>query len=527
MAITLENTPLALYLSRNQCGFQFNCADVINTAAVIERRFMIISSSIVEDDTLTITWSHDSLDYSVAFTFKNAPGADLFEIITSAGASSAEQYVLNALIPGLLSHPDIADFFHVSLEEDTFFGFRLTSKVAGPISLAFAAVGFTTAEAGTAGVAEIRESDYMASAWIYVANAQDSDLKDFTKIGEIELYPAADNLADIDVGEILDSFFTDSETPTATNNAPVLCAAIKREFFVLFGQKFGEPLERKKQSRTPILPVIKGGMRHSQFVDASEIPATSVVDGRALTLRLSREVDENQNDWIFVNLAARTTNGTLRAVISYTDGTSETVTLWTGGNMSALETYQFSAGFKQIGIKLIADNAGKSCYKYTLTLRQGTGARLAETCTFYVMPDDALATVMQYENTLGAIESWRFVGNRILRGSKSSQEYRRPLQNLAGAEFQELLSFNEQDMPRITFNTGPMSQSDALAFRDFLRSRHKWLLADGEYRIPFRIADTNYQLDSENMDADYTRNFEFTAILAPSKGVSSANEPWQ
>jgi hypothetical protein len=529
MAITLENTPLALYLSRNQCAFQFNCADVINTAEVKERRFSIISSAIGQDDTLAITWSHDSIDYVVDFTFKTSPNADLFEIITSASASSAEEYVINSLIPGLLSHPDIAEFFDVSLEEDTFFGFRLTSRVAGPISLAFAAVGFTSTEAGTVGVAEIRETDYLASAWIYMANAQDSDLRDFTKIGEVELYPAADNLADIDVGEILDSFFTDPETPTATNNAPVICAAIKRDFFVLFGQKFGNPLARKKQSRTPILRVIKGGMRHAEFIAAAGKINFNTTGWRVLTLRTRREVAETQSDWIFIHAGpAEVATASLNYQLFFTDGTSATGQLWSGKTLAAGNTYQMAAGYTHAGLKGIANGAGKIGYKYTLQVGGVSGASaLSEKITFYVMPEDALATVMQYENTLGAIESWRFIGNRSLGGSKSSQQYRRPLQNLAGAEFQELLSFNEQDTPQITFSTGPMSQSDALAFRDFLRSRHKWLLADGDYRIPFRIADTNYQLDGENMDADYTRNFEFTAILAPSKGVSSANEPWQ
>ncbi len=529
MAINFNNTPLPIYFSRNQVAFRLDCSDVINTAGVQESRAAIISSELANDDTLTITWSHESIDYSAAFTFKTSPNAENFEILANTGSPPSQDYIINTLIPGLLSHPDIAQFFDARVEEDTFFGFRLISRVGGPITLAFAINGFTASELSTAGVLEVRETDYLATAWVYMANEHNSTLSDFTKIGELELYPAANNLASIDISEILDSFFTAPEIPTSTTNALVECTEINREFFLLIGQKFGDPVARKKQVRSDVLRVLKGGVRHPEFLEETNELTLPPYNGKYLTLRTTREVAADQLDWLFICPHKDDTEGAVQVQLFYTDYSTTTQLLWGGQTVERFKTYQFAAGFTQAGIKAIADGEGKTCYKYTLQFGEDAGILFiprSELATFYVMPDDHLATVMHYENTLGGVESWQFIGNRFLAGSKSSQSYRTPLEDFATVDFQELSSYNEEDTPQLVFNTGPMSQSDALAFRDFLRSRHKWLIIPEGDRLPFRIADTNYRLDSENMDSDFSRNFEFTAILAPAKGVSRSNEPW-
>lgn len=529
MAITLDNTPINRYLSRNQIAFRFNCPDVVTTAEVKEYRWAIISEAIENDDTLTIEWSYDGTDYSIQFTFKDSPDAANYEIESNDTAPD-EDYILNTLIPGLLSHPDISEFFDIRVEEDTFYGFRMVSRVSGPVSLTFTASGFTPTEVGVSGVAEVRETDYLASVWVYMANAHNSNLLDFTKIGELELYPDSDNKADIDVADIIDSFFSNPETPTDTVNNPVLCTELAREFFLLYGQKFGDPVERKKQGRTDIYTVIKGGMRHNEFVADIGSLIPNATKWRYLTIRSRREVEADQKDWLFFHTGPHEiSSAQLDWEIFFTDGSTQTGQGWTNQTLTPNKTYQTPAGFTQRGLNIVALQLAKTAYKYTIQiLGTADGDDVStEKATFYIMSPDHLATVFQYENTLGGIESWRMVGNRTLTGSKSSQPYRRPLPPLSTAGYQELMSYNEEDTPAITFNTGPMSQSDALAFRDFLRSRHKWLLTTDGDRIPFRITDTDYALDSENLEADYTRNFEFKAILAPSKGISLEREVWK
>jgi hypothetical protein len=528
MAITLDTTPRGAYLSRNQVAFQFDCPDAVDTPSVSEYRFSIISTLLEENDTLQITWSYEGTDYDITFTFKDVPDANLYEILSNSTAPD-RGYIENTLIPALLSHPDIAQFFDIAVEEDTFFGFRLTSRVEGPITLAFTATGFTFTEGSTAGVVEVRAADYLASAWVYVAQAHNSPLDEFTKLEEIELYPDLAGKAVIDVSEILDAYFSTPETPTDTTNAPVVCTQVFRKFFILYGQKFGDPVERKKQSRTDILTVIKGGMTHAEWLSTEGNTFDHPLFRRLHTLRLRREVSANQNDWLFLTPGTDLADTLLRAVLYYTDGTTETADLWTGQSLTAFTTYQFAAGFTQAGIKAIADTAAKTCYKYTLQVGQNPSlfAARSERATFYLQPYHTLATVFEYENSLGGIESWRMVGNRFLTGATSSDEYRRMLPPLADALFEELTSYNEEDNLSITFNTGPMHKSDALAFRDFLRSRHKWVITPEGSRLPFRTPGQDYSLDSQNTEADYTRNHEFRAVFAPTKGVSNTYVGWE
>jgi len=524
MAITLNNTPLSLYLSRNQAVFRFLCPDAIATAGVQESRFAIISAAIPQDDTLTIAWSFDSVDYSVEFTFKNSPDADLYEI-ESNGTAPDSAYIEDTLIPGLLSHPDISQFFDIDVEQDTFFGFRLTSRVSGPISLTVVADDFTLTAGGTAGVAESREPDYLASAWLYVAPQHNSDLDEFTKLGEFELYPDADGLTDIDVQQLLDDFFTTPETPTATADAPVLCTELLRRFYLLYGQKFGDPVARKKQTRTDIFEVAKGGMTNSEFIGANGGFFKNPIRSRTLSLRLRREAGQDQEDWIFFYFSAATTDLRLRCVLHYTDGTTQTEFLWQGEDLDSGNIYQCAAGFTQAGVKALADTAEKRCYKYILTVGAGDFAPAIQPVTFYVMPYDHLEVIIEFENSLGAIESWRMTGQRSLSGNITAEQYRRALPATPDAEFQQLLSFNEQDQPIINITTGMLSKSDALAYRDLLKSRHKWI-RKGTARIPFRTDPQPYDVDRESLEADYSRSYTFQAILAPERSVSAVDPVW-
>ena len=526
MAITLNNTPLGIYLSRNQAVFQLLCGDAIDTAAVREHRWRVISAAIPEDDTLTIAWSFDDVDYSVVFTFKDAPDAALYEIISN-GTAPDQVYIEDSLIPGLLTHPDISEFFDIAVEEDTLFGFRLTSRVSGPITLTITADDFATSGGATSGVVGVREPNYLASAWLYVSNAHISELDEYTKLGEFELYPDAANLADIDVSQLLDDFFTEPETPTATTNAPVLCTKITRNFYLLYGQKFGNTVARKKQTRTDIFTVLKGGMTNSEFINFGPRLSFNNTGWRFLSLRREREVSEAQKDWLFIHTGSvRLRSVSMGAEIFYTDGTTNAGNIWAGQAFEKNMTYQMSVGFTETGIKAAAISAGKTCYKYTLQVGGiGSFSAVSLKTTFRVALPDYLEVIVEYENSLGGIESWRMTGERALAGGITAEQYRRTLGATPDAGFQQLLSFNEQDQATLSINTGPLSRTDALAYRDLLRARHKWIVK-GTARIPFRTDPQSYAVDQETADADHSRAFTFQAILAPEKSISIDDPVW-
>lgn len=540
MAIELRNFIPSSVLSRNQIPAVFDCPDVINTEGAQESITVNMNFNPQNDDVLEFEWSYNGVTYTATFTFKDSPDADLYEIETGTTNSS---YILYTVIPGLLSHPDLFEFFDFELWEDApSEGFTLTarSQYTGPLSLQITIEGNPIAtESTTTGVAPVIETDYLASVWLNISPAYNSELWDYQRIGELELFPDNDNRADIDLAGLLDAHFTTPETPTDTTGAAVVCTELTRKFYLAFGQKFGDPVERKKQFISGPYTVCKGGVRHLDFPDYD-------LGDEFLTIRTVRYVDAEQKDWLVWHHQYKGSmwDVALRADIYYTDGAQSSQNLWvdTGQTMQFGYTYQMQAGLVESGIKAIADGVSKTVAYYDLYLvAKDPGSASIEAVTnagykvrFIIKSPDSLTVYFLYENTVGGHESWAMIGSRVYKGSKTSNEYRRPLlankesditPANAAATFQELISFNEQDQPALQFNTGPMSQTDALAFPDFLRSRHKYIKVGSDW-VPFRIPDTEYQVDQENIQADYTREQTFTALLAPSKGVSNLKSLW-
>jgi len=535
MAISSNIILPAFALSRNPYQIQLSTPDAITTAGVRAQKDILVTSQPDDDDEITFTWSWQGVDYSATLTFKDSPNADNYEIQTD---TSDAAYIENEVIPAFLGHPDLAEFFEFELYfPDPAYGFtiRAREQYTGDLNLAVSETGYPiTEDSSTAGVDEVRPADYMASVWLFIGSAHNTPESEMIRIGELELFPDDQNLANLDLSGLMDAHFTEPEIPTDTAGAPVLCTEITRPFWILYGQKYGSPQSRRKQFLINEKYAIKGGFRLDDF---AAIDCIDWVENNFLTHRTTREIFADQVDWLFWHNRDKNILGYdvgWRANIFFDDGTqtADNLHVDTGSALVFGKTYQFRADLVGSGIKAIADGLGKTVHHYDIymIIKDPDSASInsiSNTVRFIIREPDALGFVLEYENSLGAIESWAMLGNRALAGQITAEKYRTGyVPNPLSAIIQELQSYNEQDQPIIEMNTGPMSQTDARAFPDFMRSRHKWIRS-GSHRVPVQIADSKYLVDGQNIESDFTRNQKFSLALPPSKSVSNLTEFWK
>ena len=110
MAVILSSAP-ALALSRNQIPFVFDCPDAITTAGVAESIQAKMAYNPAADQILAFAWTWAGVDYTASFTFKAVPDGDLYEIETGTADLI---YIDGEIVPGLLSNPDLAQFFKIT-----------------------------------------------------------------------------------------------------------------------------------------------------------------------------------------------------------------------------------------------------------------------------------------------------------------------------------------------------------------------------------------------------------------------------
>lgn len=528
--IAITNTLRDLYFSRNAVPVTLDLSDYVTTPGVLTERRLLFPGATEAGDSFTISWTVDGVDYEVTVTVASPADAEEYEMIPGSGSNYAQQ-VVNLL----RSIPLIWQFFDVYFAQQADpdrFGFGLRARQPGDIDLGTTSSGFTwVVPLNTTGALPVVKTDYLGSLWVAIAPEHDTARHNFIRLGEMEVLPDAHGVAHLDVSEILDAFFEQPEQPTSTTGEPVLCTAIQRPFHLMAGHKWGDPLERRVQVETSVLNVIKGGLSPHDFASLSS-GAITYANAHFLTLRTQRDIDASQLDWLYYYgmTLGPTTELALEAAIVYTDGTTATPYLWDTTDVQSGKVYQLAAGYTASGVQAIAEAAEKRVRSYSLRL----WSRSTETpdrtllrgpVTFHLLQPDYLSVHMEYENTLGAIEGWLMRGVRAYTGRTGHSPYRvlrtRPAdsEGAAAVSFQELLSYNERDELSLTLSTGPMSRSEAHAFRDFLRTRHRWLRI-GTHRIPVYIDPGTYQLDRETLDADYTREHTFQATLPPSLGVS-------
>lgn len=524
MAIIITHPLLPVHFTRNAIDIEFACPDKIITQGRGYRyQISFTNYPDVDGDTLLFTWDNGGVNYARTFTFKTTPDVDELEIQRYTGGS-APAWINGHLIPGLLADPQLAQDFMVGLHDgDPTFGVLMYALFEHETETAPVATGFTIATVILfSGLVGEYQPFYRMSAWLHVARSSEGNFVNALRTGEMELDADAGNNVQLNLERYADEILQETETPTDTTNVPVLCTVINRPAFLLYGQKWGTVLQRQRNYRTPVFRLLKGGMLPREFAaQKSNLP--DYWDGRFLTMRPERRVNTTQKDWLYwlsplLNTALYTFHIHTKAY--RVDGT---VQLGNAAftNTVLNRTYQIAAGYAQRGVGALAGDS--KVYKYEVSIRRVNTIDpaidfITNTVTFWV-DEDYLDQVFQYENTYGAIESFKFRGQRTKTAGISKEGYRTSLPFDHKASDTDLHTYGELVAQQITCHTGPLSATDALAMADFVRTRHRWLILPNGTRIPARILGGEVVQESLNLEANYARGMDFTVELGVSKGV--------
>lgn len=510
MPISITHALLPIHLSRNPIDIEFTCPDKhITLGKYFRRSFAFSTYPTTDGATFTYTYTKDGEEIACTFTFRTAPDPELQEILLYPGSGELD-WVTNHLIPGLLANPNMAqDFLIGMLTAPTYLFWD--AQFYAPNSGTISAVSGCLPISGTPKPAAMpsAQPNYRLSAWLYVGDGQEVQ-----RTGEIELDADNEQKVKLDLQNYADTLLTDVETPTNTLNVPILCTKINKLAYIVYGQKWGDIPERKKNYRTPEFRIQKGGMEDRQFAAVKSTLGAHLA-ANYLTLRRERTLRSGQKDWLYWLCPPGITGITLNMSPTYATSSGSSAILFNNVAVTPGRAYQF-----RIDKEIFAFLPDLISYALILTYNDGTTYHQAERVTVKLQ-DTYLDQVFEFENTFGAIESILFTGERTLSATASKQPYSTQPKFNAAATDSNLHTHGELVGKSITCSTGALTASESLAIIDFLRSRHIWYITPTGSRIPVRIPKADAVIESINRDANYARGAEFTAEISLSKSVSA------
>jgi hypothetical protein len=304
--------------------------------------------------------------------------------------------------------------------------------------------------------------------------------------------------------------------PLPGSSTPVECTEVNRPAYLLFGQKWGDPVERQKNFKSDIFRVIKGGLNPRDFAaEKDDLPEW--LHGRFLTNRYERVVQPKQNDYLYWVCNEKLTGVKVMCQVIFPAGPAITAPEATLASTDIGRTYK---------IKVVPNDwyglfaADSEVVRFNVWLAKSDDTPITEKVS-YRIEEHFLDQVFEYENSQGVIESWKFRGERSVGHEITKALYRTELEFDADVEATELQSYNERDNMTMACSTGPLVKSESKAFPDFLRSRYVWLLKDNKgTKVRVRIPEGKHLAESWNLSGNHQRGGEFTVELGESRNVS-------
>lgn len=507
MAVSIIHNLLPVHFSQNAVEVRFSTPDKVVSAGAKNRCLIIFSSyPTTSGDTLVVEYVKDGDTYTRTFTFEASPDADAYEIPIYPGSGLVDW--LYQVVAGLQADPNLATDWIVGLWDDNpIYGVLLQAQFEDDTNITFAPTGFSlTTSYPTSGSVGEAEENYRLSVWLYLGRNSGTVSTAFDRSPEIELDADQDNKVELNLQGYLADMLYDYE-PIPTSSAPVECTAVNRPAYLLFGQKWGDPIERNKNYKSEIFRVIKGGLNPRIFAEEKDdLPGW--LNQRFLTNRYERVVQPKQSDYLYWLCNEKLTNVKVMGEVIFPVGPSIASQEETIAATEIGRTYKLKVAPNSWYILFANDD---QVVRFNVWLAKSDNTPITQKVV-YQLDKNYLDCIFEYENSLGVIESWKFRGERSIGHKISKSLYRTKLPFSAEAQDTEQKSYNERSEMTMKITTGPLSLSESKAFSDFLRSRYIWLVhSDGKFRV--RIPQGKHIAESWNLRGNHARGGEFTVEL--------------
>jgi hypothetical protein len=516
MAITISTPPDAVYFAQNVVDLQFIALEKFTQNGSIAKVTFDIGQPLVDGDGFNFATSLNGDPYDVDIIFRAAPDPLLYELVIYDGVSEYAVF-LQGVIDLLTSHHDLSEAFSFgfSVNSDKIVAQGLFMDLNTPV---ITGIVITTSQVNdNLGVIPVSLLNYRMRLWLIIGNEMLSDYVDSYRTPEIEYDPDYQGKVQARLNQYFDSVISQAEPLPAINNDYNLAKYVNRPVSVVVASKYGIPLVNQKGNVIAKFRVLQGGMTHTDLSKLTESASlASVLGARFLTNRFTRYVASDQPGYLFYYADQDLPNADFIIKATFFKSPAETLTIFSGPLAAGL-TYGIN-----VQIDIIANDsiwtANDTITKLEMSILDtgvGTG-----TNTVCIIPEIDYQTIwFEYRNTFGIPETIKFSGDFQFYHSITKQLFEKDLPWEASLEDPTFLSALETNSLFIDVSTGALRREDAMAFSEFIASRHVFMLQNGE-RLPIRIVSTEAISNREDHNLSTAYPTSFTAIISKSKGTS-------
>ena len=330
-----------------------------------------------------------------------------------------------------------------------------------------------------------------------------------TELGA-DIYPGAE----FDVSRFVDDFLRRTP-PRPDQTSIVTCGDMITPFFVQTRVENAGVLVVGTDKTLPLEYALKGSLSVDQFAGwRDQFFSTYMASSRRfLTWQAGEKwVDTNQPEFLYylVNFTPKPTELRLRADVTYTDGSVESLTIQTVKAVSNYTVYSIPCSFSALGLPARETSTGKTVHQYQVWMGNEANGRLSDVRTYYVNRDyEPNVLYLVYANSLGGYDTVRCTGQTARSLTVKGTPAQRVLNPNYLPSTAELFSLNRLGEKILTISTGLMDGSQ-LDYLSDMALTDELYVAVQEGFVALVPTDTvlNLRADDENL-AGRTLSFRY------------------
>tara|TARA_R110001592_G_scaffold268269_3_gene534509 strand:- start:24605 stop:26128 length:1524 start_codon:yes stop_codon:yes gene_type:complete len=473
MSLTLLKSPGNQNLLKNPVVYELSSNNTLSTVGTAVNQTIELNAIPSNGDTLRLQWLNGARD--ITFTFTNSPDDSGLQLDRSGAHANVAAYINNLLISELesnylinkdfeLSYNDVNKILFIAREPGTAYAFTLSKTgVYNP-----------TLDVFQSGVDSVSRPNFRVISELEARYLGDAE---WEKV-ELELLPIEEKVL-FDFSSVLKSF-DKLILPLLSSSTPLNCSAQVVEFKARFGEAFGTTLAIQRMAQQATIYGVFGGL---SLKDRLGFSFESAILPEFLSHRNSTVIREGQPYFVsFWNDSTNRSPATIKAALTYTDGSTATKNLYT----QAMTAYQlFCMPVSHTLLSSVAD-AGKTVSRARIYI---DGLNTGVTLNVDRKPVKA-ETYIAYRNGFGVIETECFTGE-VLKTFETEAD-KAELWKRFDANYQEArqISYNNRQTYGLEINSGFFSVDRAELLGDLLSSDRHYLVLNNKYLPVFLEADS-------------------------------------
>jgi len=515
MSLTVDTHIDDIALACSQVVLGLSSDSYVSTPGVAETGYISFTAAPVNNDTLTIEWNGQPLE----FVFKTTPNNNGLQLPLLA-SGNLEDYAGNTLLPALKQNRTLYNAFTLEHNDSgpTSTGrIDLTAKATGSISLS---ISYTMAGSPgtTAGTDEVVQDNFAVVADIYKELTYPN--KSYQLHATIDARVDSGSSVSIEMHELLKSLFGAYPLPAQAMSAITSgMDSYAKRVMIKLAEKYGTTVVVKKHedyskaTESNPMMVLNGGYRRNEESGQTFV-ADHYTNGsvrKFLTKNPAREceVTDTMPTYLgYINNNGQTLTATY--TLYYTDGNSNSTTLVLV-SASADALYLVPCGINALSLDDV--DSSKTIDYYTVQMSDDS----QDTSELYTFTRDAdyyrQNIVLLFKNSLGLPETFWLRGDYSRGLSTSKEVYRKPLANGFLVSDAQDATFNHRSQNTFTLNTGYYPKAIIKWLEhELLMSTEVYQIVDGEYH---KIVVNTDKLKPQNEDntlwsleIEFTESFE-------------------